>query len=206
MPEILEKDKFFAVGNNLSLDFVNTEKMSDGQPNDLLERFEDLAAWAVVMGLLSHEKAVELVKRWGAKREAMQAFEQSLKFRAVLREMVIDIEKGEAVKQNALDAINDVLNNQGGYVELQRTENGFEKRFRADFREPVQLLVPIAESAADLLCYGNPAYLKKCENLSCILHFYDTTKNHKRRWCSMKGCGNRAKAAAFYQRKKSKTG
>jgi predicted RNA-binding Zn ribbon-like protein len=36
------------------------------------------------------------------------------------------------------------------------------------------------------------------------LYFYDTTKNHTRRWCSMTGCGNRAKAAAFYERKKSR--
>ncbi len=77
---------------------------------------------------------------------------------------------------------------------------GFEKRFRAEFREPAQLLWPVAESACDLLCYADLTLVKKCENPICVLFFYDTTKNHSRRWCSMSVCGNRMKVAAHYQR------
>jgi predicted RNA-binding Zn ribbon-like protein len=29
-----------------------------------------------------------------------------------------------------------------------------------------------------------------CKNQACILYFYDTTKNHRRNWCSMGICGN----------------
>jgi predicted RNA-binding Zn ribbon-like protein len=64
----------------------------------------------------------------------------------------------------------------------------------------MQLIVPIAEAAADLLCHGDLSLVKKCGNPRCILFFYDTTKNHARRWCSMAGCGNRMKAAAHYRR------
>ncbi|MEK8104393.1 CGNR zinc finger domain-containing protein [Micromonospora sp. M12] len=35
---------------------------------------------------------------------------------------------------------------------------------------------------------------------ACVLHFYDTSRNGTRRWCSMDGCGGRAKAARHYQR------
>jgi len=42
--------------------------------------------------------------------------------------------------------------------------------------------------------------VKACQNPQCVLLFYDTTKNHARRWCSMAACGNRAKVAAHYQR------
>ena len=42
--------------------------------------------------------------------------------------------------------------------------------------------------------------VKACQNPQCVLFFYDTTKNHARRWCSMAACGNRAKVAAHYQR------
>jgi predicted RNA-binding Zn ribbon-like protein len=52
----------------------------------------------------------------------------------------------------------------------------------------------------DLLCYADPSLVKKCENAACVLFFYDTTKNHSRRWCSMRVCGNRMKVAAHYQR------
>jgi predicted RNA-binding Zn ribbon-like protein len=31
--------------------------------------------------------------------------------------------------------------------------------------------------------------------------FLDTTKNHTRRWCNMKICGNRAKARRFQERR-----
>jgi predicted RNA-binding Zn ribbon-like protein len=37
-----------------------------------------------------------------------------------------------------------------------------------------------------------------------VLFFYDTTKNHARRWCSMAFCGNRHKVAAHYRRLRGK--
>jgi predicted RNA-binding Zn ribbon-like protein len=33
-----------------------------------------------------------------------------------------------------------------------------------------------------------------------VLHFFDVSKNGTRRWCSMSGCGNRAKARRHYAR------
>ena len=51
-----------------------------------------------------------------------------------------------------------------------------------------------------VLCYADLALVKKCENPVCVLFFYDTSKNHSRRWCSMSVCGNRMKVAAHYQR------
>lgn len=46
--------------------------------------------------------------------------------------------------------------------------------------------------------------IRTCEHEDCILHFIDTSKSGKRRWCSMETCGNRHKAAEFYARKKQK--
>jgi predicted RNA-binding Zn ribbon-like protein len=63
-----------------------------------------------------------------------------------------------------------------------------------------QVLVPIAESAAWLLEHGDPSLVRRCEGPACVLLFYDTTRNRSRRWCSMEGCGSRAKAAAYYRR------
>jgi len=33
-----------------------------------------------------------------------------------------------------------------------------------------------------------------------VLYFYDTTKNHRRQWCSTAACGNRHKVADFRKR------
>ncbi|MCI0337863.1 MAG: CGNR zinc finger domain-containing protein [Acidobacteria bacterium] len=204
MTSAFENAKFFIVANNLSLDFVNTQIVENGEMKDLLMGFEDFVAWASAAGLLELPQAVKLVEDWRGRSEAEKIFVQAQDFRRILREMVERIVGGKAVKPSAIKMINAMLQGKPGYAELVKTEGGFEKRFHADFREPRQILSPIAESAADLLCYGDPAHLKKCESPACVLYFYDTTKNHSRRWCSMAGCGNRAKAAAFYQRQRER--
>jgi len=68
-------------------------------------------------------------------------------------------------------------------------------------RTPLQLLAPVAEAAADLLANGDFDLIRKCEDASCTLWFYDRTKSHRRRWCSMAVCGNRHKVAAFRRRR-----
>lgn len=202
MKETLATEKFIKVGNNLSLDFINTRIAENGSLKDLLENFSDLAAWAVAACLLEKSEAERLIEEWKDSAESSEAFARAIEFRETLREMFVNLTRGKTIGKAVIAAINREIQNQSGAIEIKKTENGFEKLFRADFSEPRQLLAPVAESAADLLCYGNPLYLKKCENPECVLHFYDATKNHTRRWCSMAACGNRAKAAAFYERKR----
>lgn len=44
--------------------------------------------------------------------------------------------------------------------------------------------------------------LKMCPGERCGWLFIDETRNARRRWCSMDSCGNRAKAARHYARRK----
>ncbi|MFF3390125.1 CGNR zinc finger domain-containing protein [Streptomyces sp. NPDC002669] len=46
-----------------------------------------------------------------------------------------------------------------------------------------------------------PERLRPCADPARVLHFYDASKNGPRRWCSMAGCGNRAKASRPYARR-----
>jgi predicted RNA-binding Zn ribbon-like protein len=64
------------------------------------------------------------------------------------------------------------------------------------------LLVPVAEAMAELLETGDYQLVRRCENPNCTLLFYDRTKSHRRRWCSMAICGNRMKVAAFRARQR----
>jgi predicted RNA-binding Zn ribbon-like protein len=204
MAEQLDTAKFYFVGNNLSIDFVNTQIIADGEPKDLLESFADFVDWAQAADLLSTPQAATVLENWGSKPQAAQSLKDAKAFRETLRKMIQQAATGAEIDAPIINAINQLLHEGNGYNELVRGENGFEKRFHTAFHPPRQLLAPIAAAAADLLCYGNPAYLRKCENPDCVLYFYDTTKNHRRRWCSMAACGNRAKAAAFYQRHSKK--
>ena len=45
--------------------------------------------------------------------------------------------------------------------------------------------------------------LKLCTDDSCRWVFYDRSRNHSSRWCSMESCGNRAKARRFRKRRAS---
>ena len=194
---------FFFVGNDLCLDFVNTRVAENGRPVDLLEGPSDLARWLAEAGVLDGGEGEGASKGWEGGSQGWQVFERALALREDLREIVEAIVGGERVRQGAIDGVNALLRSRPGYPQIERTPEGFEKRFRAERDEPLgALLAPIAESAADLLAGGDPSLLKKCENPECVLHFYDTSKNHARRWCSMSGCGNRMKAQAHYRRRR----
>jgi predicted RNA-binding Zn ribbon-like protein len=66
----------------------------------------------------------------------------------------------------------------------------------------IAVLMPIGEAIARLLVEGDFDLVRQCESTDCTLWFYDRTKSHHRRWCSMSMCGNRAKVAAFRARQK----
>jgi predicted RNA-binding Zn ribbon-like protein len=193
---------FLFLGERLCLDFVNTELVRSGTRVDLLSGFSDLAGWCAAAGVLAAGQSREMTARWGATPGAARTFDHARRFRRTLRALAERLASGRSVPPAVLDAINDVLRGRVGDLAVVRTQAGYETLFLARWAGPEQLLVPVAESAAALLCQSDVSLVKKCENPACILFFYDTTRNHGRRWCSMTACGNRAKVAAHYRRTK----
>jgi predicted RNA-binding Zn ribbon-like protein len=49
---------------------------------------------------------------------------------------------------------------------------------------------------------GSWEHLKQCANDDCREVFFDRSKNHSGRWCSMQSCGNRAKVRAWRERQR----
>lgn len=73
---------------------------------------------------------------------------------------------------------------------------------RAD-ADPLDLLRPVALSAADLLTGPRAPKLRQCaDETGCGWLFIDESRAQNRRWCSMGDCGNRAKAARHRRRKR----
>ncbi len=62
----------------------------------------------------------------------------------------------------------------------------------------------LAQSANDLLTSGDILRLRLCADDTCRWLFLDTSKNHTRRWCDMKTCGNRSKARRFHSRESAR--
>ena len=196
---------FYFVGERLCLDFVNTQLVENGNAVDLLGSFDDLVAWCAAAHAVDSGQAKQLLSQWSGTRDGERAFGHAVQLRAAVRGMAERLAAGRAVPRATLDAINEVLRTRAGYFEVAPRKDGYEKRFRPDFSEPAQVLVPVAESVADLLGGDNLQLIRKCQNPRCILYFYDATKNHARRWCSMSACGNRAKVAAHYKRARRPT-
>jgi predicted RNA-binding Zn ribbon-like protein len=71
-------------------------------------------------------------------------------------------------------------------------------RFENEAELPVWVL---AQRAAQLMLPGAMQRVRACGADTCRWLFLDTSKNHTRRWCNMKVCGNRMKARRFQARR-----
>jgi len=66
------------------------------------------------------------------------------------------------------------------------------------------VLWPVVRAAGALLTSPELAKVRECDSASCRWMYVDRSKNHSRRWCDMKVCGNRMKAQNFYRRQRSR--
>src|SRR5262245_40975150 len=191
---------FYFVGNLTCLDFVNTEIIARGERVDLLSGFADLVRWLQAATLLTAAEARTTEKRWDNTAEGKAAFNEAVSLRGALRAMAERLAAGKPRDRASIEPINRLLASRPTYRQLELKGNKVVSQTQTLSESARHLLVPIAESAAWLLEHGDMSLLRRCENPDCILFFYDTTKNKRRRWCSMDACGSRAKAAAYYRR------
>jgi hypothetical protein len=66
----------------------------------------------------------------------------------------------------------------------------------------VELLGDSLAEALALRATGQWSRVKACALESCRWVFFDESRNRSGRWCSMQGCGNRAKTAAYRARRR----
>jgi len=94
------------------------------------------------------------------------------------------------------------LHNQGKMIDEKETPFLWKQQRRYD--TPSTLLLPLAQAIGKFICRNEFKSVKRCKGPKCILWFLDVSQNHTRHWCSMAICGNRAKVAAYRERKKNK--
>jgi predicted RNA-binding Zn ribbon-like protein len=191
---------FLFVANDPSLDLVNTEVILAGVRTDLLQSFADLTQWFGLANLAPAAEMQRLASVWADTPEARAALQATHGLRSVLRNAV---ERVAAVGRTPSDLAG-VLGKELQHPRLATEVTQFQGRLRTRLRwileKPRDLLIPVAHYAANFFATAHYPAVRKCENPKCILWFYDSSKNHTRRWCSMELCGNRAKAAAFRER------
>ena len=195
------------LGGMLCLDFANTvgDHLSD-RPSDYLANYQDLVAWSQRAGILGSRAAQQLLDEAAQHPAAATAvFHRAVALREAIYRIFASVAADGSPKTADLDLLNEALANALQHARVVSTRRGF----RWDWSDEIALdriIWPVARSTADLLTSGNLDRVSQCSDAVCGWLFIDTSKNHSRRWCSMGGCGNRAKARRHYERtRKMKT-
>jgi predicted RNA-binding Zn ribbon-like protein len=181
-----------------ALDLLNTVARINGELVDFLQSDGDVLRWLAQAGWPVEGDAV-------ASRESQrhgQGRSPLLQAARILRDTIRAlVERRKAGKRTEPDALNAFLAESRSYLKLAAKKDGSIELFRKwKQRSAEEMLAPLAESAAELLANGDFNLIRGCEDADCVLWFYDRTKSHHRRWCSMANCGNRHKVAAYRKR------
>ena len=193
------------VGDHPALDFLNTIAAPRGLPIEQIGSGRDLLRWLVGAGAIEPAEAERLLARWSRARLdkiAQEAMDLREWFRGVVARA--KVAGSGALAPADVRRLNSVLARDATFQRVEPADEEGRLRVVTEriWRDPGELLVPVAAAMADLLCEGDFDLVDRCENPACTLWFYDRSKGHCRRWCSQAVCGNRAKVAAHRKRKR----
>jgi predicted RNA-binding Zn ribbon-like protein len=192
-------------GGHPALDLVNSldnRFRADG-PNENLVHYNDLLRFLGETGLLDSEQIRRLNNAASEKHRADQVLGAVKELR----------EASAAVFYAAIEertpAPEDVQTLERHFHEAARHRElhwnapanmvwRWNRHAETDPNLPLWLL---AQSVSDMLLSPDAAKVRTCAVDTCRWLFLDTSKNHTRRWCNMKVCGNRMKARRFQARR-----
>ena len=183
------------VAGRLALDFANLSPLS----RDL--SWGEFVTFLVDARLVSEDRAARLRPLISNEPQAVDAvLLRILRLRESLRAIFSCIVDDEPFPASWVEPINQVLRITEGHDELVLHKGNWSLQFVARESGLDWLLAAVARSAAELLVEGPSAPVRRCANPACRLFFYDDSRTHRRRWCSMAVCGNRHKVASFLRR------
>jgi predicted RNA-binding Zn ribbon-like protein len=199
--------QFELVGGRLCLDFANTVGGArPWRPSEHLSAYPDLVSWGRQAGAIAEPQARRLLaeaRRRPAEAEAVLA--EAVALREALFGTFLAFAQGREPRAGDLAAVSAALGRALSHRRIRRGGEGCCALSWDDAPGALDaMLWPVAASAAELLVSGGElARVRVCglyDSKECGWLFLDETKSHTRRWCSMKDCGNRAKARRHYQR------
>ncbi|MFE7508278.1 CGNR zinc finger domain-containing protein [Promicromonospora sp. NPDC057488] len=161
------------VGETMSLDLVNTEWIDHGNMVDFLAADGAPELWFREYGFDPAEQDVDALR---ASRSAIRS--------------LLDSPGADADAR-----LNDVLSH--GYESTRVTDGRPETAPTADAGWGAAWSA--ARAFTELLT-AHPDRIRQCAHPDCVLWFYDTSRNGRRRWHSMETCGARTKSARHYRR------
>jgi predicted RNA-binding Zn ribbon-like protein len=103
------RDGFLFVGNQLTLDFLNTRPVQNGEPMELLPDISALLRWFHAAELLSARDAANLQQKWGKSARVQRTLEAVRELREKLRKEILAWEGGGAVHHSTTDELNRLM-------------------------------------------------------------------------------------------------
>ncbi|MFI2782487.1 CGNR zinc finger domain-containing protein [Streptomyces sp. ALB3] len=187
MPPSPAPDPRPLTGEPLALDLLNTRWIDAEGSHDLLDGLDGLALWLSAPAVREHLGTARVPSDHAT-------LDHLLGVRGALDSLVLTPERPDPA---AAGALNEVLSH--GRI-LRSLDTDGRPGSAVEVEAPSWLPAWHAAESWLRLMDDRPDRVRPCANDECVLHFYDVSKNGTRRWCSMAGCGNRAKAQRHYAR------
>ena len=193
------------LGGHLSLDFANTADWhASDQPEERLTSYAEFVSWGQQAGVLTEKQAKRLMRQAANRpEEAMAVLKRAISLREAIYEIFAAVVHEQSPQATDLATLNSALSEALPRSQIAPTETGFGWQWAGEEDALDRPLWSIARSAADLLTSNELQRVGQCaDDRGCGWLFLDTSRNHTRRWCDIKDCGNRAKAHRHYERKR----
>ena len=193
MPQNLTTGHAHEVELEEALDFINTLELESGELVDHLHKPDDAASW-----FLDHD----LVHGTEARGWTADDLERVRQVREALRDVIDGVVEDRSPNPSSLAIVNEALEGRRP-ARLELDGSTIRIGHRHDASPVPNALAVIAEAIVEELASGRPDRFRICANDRCRWAFYDESPTGRRRWCDMRTCGNRAKAARHRERAKA---
>jgi predicted RNA-binding Zn ribbon-like protein len=192
------------LGGELCLDFANTIDYRDtDDARELLVDYRALVLWSQHADILTVAQATHLLRlAQQAPTEAAAALERALTLREAICGIFTATTRAQPPDTGDLTTLDDAMSSAFNQLRVVPSATGFVWDWAEGVQPLRRMLWPIVRSAAELLTSEELSLVKQCAG--CGWLFVDRSRNHSRRWCDMRYCGNRAKARRFYRRQQNR--
>jgi predicted RNA-binding Zn ribbon-like protein len=187
------------LGGRLAIDFANAPSYPGQASHDFT--WVRFVSFLEVSRVVSHDRGLSLLALPRSDPHAAElVLSRANRLKSSLRSAFRALLHKERVLKEWIEPINEVLRITEGHDELVADAGNWKLEFIAREGGLDWLLAAVGRSAAEIIAEGSPAHLRLCANPACGLFFWDDSRTHRRRWCSMAVCGNRHKVASFVRR------
>lgn len=195
------------VGGALCLDFVNTVDPRHGRHRrEYLTSYSTLVSWAAHAGAIETGDAATLqAEARRHPKRARQVHRDAIALREHAYEIFLAVMDSRPLPPASIRSFNRHLARASARRQVIARGGSLGWGWLGE-RDLERVLWPVLWAMADLLMGSSRDRIRECPgDGTCGWLFLDGTKNRSRRWCSMKTCGNRAKARRHYHRSRTAT-